>query len=137
MMMIVKRLSVFVLLLFLINGCDRDKPNPPPPEDQVKFIDTTEATILGRSFILDVLATTIRTIDYEILQIQGDGILISFHSSSGPFRPSVNGQTIAFGGHTFEVQSNPNEYIVNGQSHPLSAPGIYQFSDGKFISQLR
>ena len=70
-----------------------------PSAQAAVIISTSEHVLRGRVFRLDMLATTIDSIDYEILQISGDGIAISFHSSGGPHRPSVTGPTISFGGH--------------------------------------
>lgn len=130
-------LAIALLLISCRYSAVRIVREEPTPSDPVTVLSSTDVNAFGRAFLLDVLEASINGVDHEILQIQGDNIVISFGSSTGPYSPTFTGQTISFGGHDFEVLTTPNEYQIDGVFHTLQAHGIYAFYDGQFINRLR
>jgi hypothetical protein len=65
-------------------------------------------------------------------EIEGDGVIVSFHRSTPPFVPTVRVDAVSFGGHVFAVTPTPNAFTVDGQPYLLPSGGIYLFSDGRY-----
>lgn len=125
-----------VVTAFIIQSCSGFPPEPTPP-DPVTVISSSVATLEGRPFSLDVLAATLRGKDYQVLQIIGDGMVVSFHSSTGPLVVSVSGAVVSYGGHTFSATAIANEYLVDGQAHTFEPNSNYMLSDGVVYRRLR
>ena len=94
--------------------------------------------ILGRPFLLITLqfkaSDSVGGVltERNVLNIQGDQRHVSFASKTPPFTVGVAGNTVQFGGHTFEVTALPGSYVVDGQSLQLSQQGLHVFQNGKF-----
>ena len=127
-------LALVGLALLALTSCDRLSRFEP-----VTVTTSFGATLRGRPYAFDVLDATLRPTreTFKVLQITGDQIVISFHSSRGPYVPHVSGDTVQFGGHTFEVLPAPNRYRVDGTVHTLAPQGIYLFSDGAYEGRWR
>jgi hypothetical protein len=103
------------------------------------ILDTRLVEIHGRPFVLTVLVANPLLPDgtrepFLCLSIQGDQRTISFQTSAGPYRPSVEGDVIRFGRHTFSVTAVPGTYSVDGVSVVLRESGrvIHCFVDGSY-----
>jgi hypothetical protein len=91
------------------------------------------ADLQGRPFMFLVLEGQEMPGEVDhYLQIEGDGVIVSFHSSTPPFVPSVRGDAVSFGGHVFGATATPNAFTVDGQPHQLPSGGLYIFSDGQY-----
>lgn len=123
----------------VFSACSRapiSRRDPIPPEANF-VVDSLRFGAHGRDFSLLVLGAKINEESYEILQIAGDSVIISFHSNTPPYRPTVNADSIAFGGNSFVVTDSANVYRVNSVTQYLPPYGIYVFSDGEYIGRLR
>lgn len=96
------------------------------------------ADLQGRPFTFLMLegSDTPGQVDHY-LQIEGDGVIVSFYSSTPPFVPRVRVDAVSFGGHVFAVTATPNAFAVDGQPHQLPPGGIYIFSDGQYGGQYQ
>jgi hypothetical protein len=99
----------------------------------VRVVSSKVYILAGRSFLLKRLEIKGFKPKHGILQISGDGLSVSFHSSAGPFRLIVSGDTIQFGGHTFTPSTTAHQYVVDGARHTLQSARRYVFSDGELI----
>ena len=68
----------------------------------------------------------------RFLQIEGDGVIVSFHVSARPFVPTIRDNALHMGGHVFAVTATPNAFQVDGLPHTLPRGGLYIFSDGAY-----
>lgn len=91
------------------------------------------AELAGRTFLFRTVTAEIDPI--PVLQIEGDGVIVAFRSSTPPLAAAVSGDGVDWGGRRFEATATPNEFIVDGQPQSLPAPGIYHFADGVFVGQ--
>ncbi len=134
----------FLIMLFITSGCcifhKKDTTTitilEPTPEDPVSIIESYNFNPHGRAFSLDLLNAKIESVDYKILQINGDDVVISFYGSSPPFKPDIQSNSLLFGGHTFTVSNTPNVFSVDGTIHRLD-PGIHIFSSGEYRGKIR
>ena len=68
----------------------------------------------------------------RFLQIDGDGLTVSFHVSSAPFVPAIRGDAVHLGGHAFAVTATPNVFLVDSRQHALPPGALHTFSDGEY-----
>ncbi len=106
------------------------------PDQAIRAGTTIESVIQGRSFRLTPLTAQIQGVDMHSLEIIGDGINVAFAAQAPPPTPTVTGNEIKFGGHTFEVTATPNSYVVDGKSVQLPPGRIYRFNEGKFLGEF-
>lgn len=119
----------------------RSQPVPPatgvtPPGQLIRAGTTVEATIQSRPFYLTPLTAQIGGADMYALEIIGDRINVSFAAQAPPHTPTVSGNIISFGGHTFEVTPTANNYVVDGRAIQLPAGKIYRFNEGAFLGEF-
>lgn len=131
-----KALAIYgflVVTLVFFTGCTPITQQDPLLEDGLDVTTIFGANWHGRHFIFQTLESEMpdARIDH-FLQIEGDSMVVSFHSSNPPFVPVVQGTTIHFGGHRFEVTQTPNQYNVDGQPQSLPANSLYIFSNGQY-----
>ena len=120
------RTIVFIGLITSLFG-SHTPPNP------IELVNGQQLLFANRPFIVDVLAVMEdRQARHYVLQIIGDGIIVSVDGLPGPTDPVIQGNTIVYGATNFEIQSNPNQYRINGTMISLPAPGKYAFSGGEF-----
>jgi hypothetical protein len=121
--------------------------SPPPPatssadevlQPPLRVRGSFAADLQGRPFMFLMLEgrSTPGEIDH-FLQIEGDGVIVSFHSSTPPFVPTVRVDAVSFGGHVFSVTATPNAFTVDGRPHRLPPGGLYIFSDGHYGGQYQ
>jgi hypothetical protein len=128
-------LVVLALLLFIGWLWMRRVPTAEPPVVTVLAAKTLSA--FGRDYEIQVLESEHGGSSYRTMQLAGDGMALSFHTSTGPFQPTVNGPVVSFGGHEIEVLASPNQYRIDQNAHDLPVSGLYVFSDGEFIRRVR
>jgi hypothetical protein len=92
--------------------------------------------VQGRPFDLQILRSYVDGTHYRVLQISGDGIVISFHAAEPKPGLSVSGPTIRYGSHAFEVLPQANRYRVDGIDHQLDAPGVYALSGSRLLGRI-
>jgi len=131
-------LTAFVLLVVMTSlvtsGCSQDAKEDELLKDAVDIVGVFGLKVQGRDYIISMLETKdeeASVIDH-FLQIEGDNIIVSFYSSTTPFVPVINGDTINYGGHTYTITQVPNVYIVNNQRHQLAPQNLYVFNDGNY-----
>lgn len=132
-------------LLLLAAACATAPVTPPAlpaPQRLVPGVlqegPTTAATLAGRKFDLTVLsATPAGGATKWSLQIIGDAMIVSFAAQAPPHAPSVSGDVVGFGGHTFEATAKPNDYKVDGAALHLDPGGAYAISEGRFLGRVR
>ena len=90
----------------------------------------------GRWFELQILRSRIGGNHYRVLQIAGDGIVISFHAKDQSPNLAVSAPAIRYGSHVFEVLPQPNHYRIDGTDHQLGAPGVYALSGPRFLGRI-
>lgn len=130
------RIALWLLIPAILVGCVHSGDEL--LEDQVEVHGSFGVDIQGRPFLFQILeAATDEGGTDHILQIDGDGIVVSFHSSTPPYVPVIGGEVVSFGGHDFEVTAMPNEFEIDGQPLSLPAPGIYIVSDGAFYGEYQ
>jgi hypothetical protein len=71
----------------------------------------------------------------RFLQIEGDGVIVSFHVSARPYVPTIRDNAVHMGGHVFAVTATPNAFLVDGQPHTLPRGGLYIVSDGQYAGR--
>jgi hypothetical protein len=111
-------------------------PMMPVPVMPVTVLARQTFTAFGRDYELQVLRSSPGGVTFETLQLVGDGMGFSFHASVGPFRPTVSGAVVSFGGHRIEVLSAPNEYRIDQDVHRLAPGAFYAFSDGEYLTRV-
>lgn len=120
----------------LVAGCALFAPRDDLLEETVDIRGSFAAELEGRPFLFHMLESPGEGGQPDrVLQIEGDAVIVSFHSSTPPHLPTIRGSAIEFGGHRFGVTPVANSYLIDGQPHQLPAPGIYLFSDGEFFGQ--
>lgn len=134
-------LWALALLLLLASCAGRTTVSQPPgrpaPEELIRAGTTTETSLQNRTFRLTPLEADIRGQSMHALEIVGDGVMVSFAAQTPPHTPVVQGDTIQFGGHTFQVTTQPNQYVINGSMFTLEPGGIYLFNEGQFTLRYR
>lgn len=126
-----------VLLALLFWLARRDARGPDfLSQPLVRIVETREEQLFGRPFLLDVLAGTMPGAAPDLLHVRGDGIVISFSGSTPPFRPTLTGPVIEFGGHRLVVTDHANRYEIDGRPFELPAPGRYLFAQGMWVGEF-
>lgn len=101
-----------------------------------------DVTLLeGRPFSLTVLevAAPPGSAPARVLSIAGDDRRISFHVAGAPGRPTVEGSTLRFGGHSLQVTGTPGVHLIDGAAVSLDAEPrrVHVFSDGVYRGARR
>jgi hypothetical protein len=136
------RLFCLPVLLLMVASCVRgttvsQPPGRPAPEELIRAGTTIETQLQNRTFRITPLEADVRGQPMHALEIIGDGMMVSFAAQTPPHVPVVRGDAIEFGGHTFQVTAQPNQYVVNGTTHVLQPGGIYLFNEGQFALRYR
>jgi len=120
---------VLAILLVSLAGCAAKAVAPPP----VRIIGIFAAELHGRTFSFTSLEGRSQAGPPDrFLQIEGDGVTVSFHVTARPFVPTLRDGAVHMGGHVFAVTPMPNVFLVDGQSYTLRRGGKFIFSDGEY-----
>lgn len=122
----------FAISVGLLSGCT--DPETRTAEEHLGLVWEEGVSLAGRSFVLGVMKVESEGSDERTLSISGDGLIISFHASGRPERPTISGSTITFGPHTFEVTPTKGSYVVDGTPINLTATPrtAHIFSNGAY-----
>lgn len=127
------------LLLLLSAGCRSPHPSDiGDPEDLVTVGPTRVEILAGRQFHLTQLSSILQGRRGYSLEIIGDDVVVCFSATTAPpHLPSVAGDTVEFGGHTFEITRLRNNFVADGRPHDLEPGGHYLFNEGVYVTRLR
>ena len=113
------------------------KPAVPWPTPLVTVTSKQQGTFFNRNYDFRLLSGKINSVQVQTLQISGDGIIVSFYSSKGPYLLSIAGNVASYGGHSIEFLAQPNQYKIDGNVVDIKAPGVYAMANGAHVIRLR
>lgn len=132
-------LPALLALSLGVMACGLRPATTPPAPAAPAITDSRSVILQGREFILYIVESSFEVparsgnmMATKVLVINGDDRHVSFASSAPTLDLQVAGSTITFGGHTFEPESAPGSYLVDGTAVPLIPGPIHVFNDGQY-----